>query len=540
MPGDIEDVPCTGRCAGCPSKAACTVAASSCAAETLGSQPGAGSPGTSRPSVYDVIIVGGGVIGCAIARYLSRFKGRVLLLEKAADVAAGASKANSGIIHGGYDAPFGTLKATLGWKGNRMYPQLDRELHFGFKEIGSLVLAFSPEESALLNELAVNGAKIGVDGLKIIDGDEVRRLEPSVNPAVHSALLCTHAGVVSPYELTIALAENAIQNGVDILLKHEVVDIQRDAAGGRRFTVKTNDGTSFHSHFVVNAAGLNSDKVAAMVGANDFVILPRKGEFILLEKGQSHFANRVLFPVPSPKLGKGILVSPTYHGNLLLGPTSRDLSLPAERARSSEDVVRLILSQARRTVPGFDASRAITSYAGLRARTDRGDFIVEESRFVPGFVNVAGIDSPGLTSAPAIAEMVGDILRRAGATLEPDARFVPSWRPIIVPKTDDYEGTLTNPDPRLRTICICERVTEAEIVDALHRGLPAASIDAIKKRTRAGMGRCQGMRCEAKVKQLIAREAGMPVDRVPSRGLGSSILPHQRLTEVDRQLLAKL
>nr|KAJ3423206.1 hypothetical protein HK105_000360 [Polyrhizophydium stewartii] len=473
--------------------------------------------------VHDVLVVGAGAVGCAIARELSKYALSVVVLDKAHDVSQGASKSNSGIVHGGYDERHGTVKSRLAHRGNQLFRQLERELHFGFREIGSLVLAFSPNEVAILQSLLENGRKNGVERLSIIGRDEILRLEPHINKEVHAALYCPDAGVTSPYEYTIALAENAIDNGVRFFLQHEVVDIQRVSdltayscnTDGHHYLVRTNrDGHSFRAKCIVNAAGLVSDRIAAMVGANNFHITPRKGEYILLNQSQGHMARCVLFPVPSPKRGKGILVSPTFHGNLLLGPTSRGAD---EASMTQREVLRFIVTASRHSVPDFDVAEAITSYTGLRAKCSRGDFVIEESDVAPGFINVAGIDSPGLTSSPAIALMVVDLLRRPlkaehGVEMQRNPRFNPNRRAIIVKKTPAFRGTIDNPDPALNIICRCEKVTEAEI----------------------------GSFCESRVAALIARETGIPIDRVPRRSAGSSILPHRRVTDADRQLLSEL
>ncbi|KAJ3010579.1 UNVERIFIED_CONTAM: hypothetical protein HDU68_002076 [Siphonaria sp. JEL0065] len=497
---------------------------------------------TSSTSSLDVIIIGAGVIGCAIAREMARMKLKVCVLEKGDDVASGASKANSGIVHGGYDETHGTLKARVSGKGNRMFKTWNEQLNFGFRVTGSMVLAFGPDEEPELNRLLENGAKNGITGLRIIDRTEIMKREPFINSNVHKALLCPHSGITSPYEYTIALAENAILNGVQFHLNCEVTDIQRLAPtselniphGG--FLVRTSNHQEFATRIVINAAGLFSDKIAAMLGAADFSILPRKGEYIVLDKTQAKFANHVLFPVPSPVRGKGILVSQTFHGNLLLGPTSRDVR---EDSRTNTEILKDILGSARQSVPGFDVSKAITSYAGLRAKCSRGDFIIEEAKHCPGLVNVARIDSPRLTSSPVVAEMVCGIVKRiwkrtTGTETPVNPWFNPIRPPIIIKKGPEYKGQIDHPTiPGLNVICRCEVVSEAEIVDAIHRPLGAHSTDAVKKRTRAGMGSCQGTFCEPRVANLIARELNMKVEDVPRRGVGSSLLPHKRVTEED-------
>ncbi|KAI9339165.1 FAD dependent oxidoreductase [Zopfochytrium polystomum] len=556
----LNSGPCS-TCSSCPSPSANCTSSPSMSAQQLGtatnpdrSGAAAGRPNPSSSSnlydpmgllpLYDVVIVGAGVIGCSIARELSRYRLKVIVIEKGEDVASGASKANSGIVHGGYDELHGTLKSKVAHKGNQMFHRLNEELNFGFRVTGSLVLAFEPSEVPELERLLENGRKkrftSGVKDLRIIGRDEILAKEPHINPEVFAALFCPHTGITSPYEYTIALAENAILNGVEFRLQHEVTDIQRigNRGGHLGYLVSAGSDEKIMTRYVVNAAGLFADKVASMVGAANFYIAPRKGEYIILDKSQGLMASHVLFPVPSPTRGKGILVSQTFHGNLLLGPTSREMS---EAHRTNIEVLEEIVAVARHSVPDFDVKKAITSYAGLRAKSDRKDFIIEESEKAPGFVNVAGIDSPGLTSSPAVAQMTVDVLRKAGLKTEGKSWFSPYRRPIIIKKTEGYKGVIDHPtDASLNIICRCERVSEAEIVDAIHRPLGAHSIDAVKKRTRAGMGWCQGGFCEPRVVALISRETKIPIDQVPRRGVGSSLLPHKRITEEDRQLLEEL
>ncbi|KAJ3073078.1 hypothetical protein HDU98_002284 [Podochytrium sp. JEL0797] len=556
---DIEDLPCSKASPDSPCKGTCTSCKRSATLESatalgLGSSFSARTNAddfvqNSASSSLDVVIIGAGVIGCAIARYLSQFKLKMCVLEKGEDVASGASKANSGIVHGGYDERHGSLKAVVSGRGNRAFEDLDKQLNFGFRRTGSLVLAFTPDEEVELLRLKENGEKNGIHGLKIIERDEILKREPYINPNIYKALACSHTGITSPYEYTIALAENAIMNGVQFRLRCEVTDMQRISpspalglpSGG--FLVRTGDQQEFTTKIVINAAGLYSDRIASMLGASDFSILPRKGEYIILAKDQAQYANAVLFPVPSPIRGKGILVSQTLHGNLLLGPTSRDVR---EDPRSNIEILSDILQNAHMSVPAFDPKKAITSYAGLRAKCSRGDFIIEESRNCKGLINVAGIDSPGLTSSPAVAEMVVDIVkgivkRETGKEPEVNEWFNPIRKAIIVKKDKDYKGVIDHPTaPALNIICRCEVVSEAEIVDAINRPLGAHSTESVKKRTRAGMGWCQGQFCEPRVAKILSRELNIPVEQVPRRGVGSSLLPHKRVTEEDRALLERL
>ncbi len=467
---------------------------------------------------FDVIVIGAGVIGSAIARELSKYTAKVLILEKENDVSNGASKANSGIVHGGYDAKHGTMKGYFSRKGNRMFRALNDTLNFGYLECGSMVLGFSDEDLIVLKTLMENGIKNGVDDLRIIEREEILKLEPHVNPEVKYALYCKSAGVASPYEMTIALAENAIQNGVHLKLKHEVTGIEKT---DQQFIVRTKQET-FMAPYIVNAAGLYSDRIAGLLGMNDFSIHPRKGEYILLNKNQGHLAKGVLFQTPSEK-GKGILVTRTYHGNLMLGPNAQEVQ-DVEAVGTGLEALKYIVETARKSVKDFNVKYTLTSFAGLRASSSIKDFIIEESA-VKGFINVAGIESPGLTSSPAIAQYVVEILEKTGLELRKDPAFNPYRKPIIVEKNQDFDGQIDDERPEKNIICRCERVTEAEIVDALHRGIEIDHIDGIKRRTRCTMGPCQGQFCTPRVQNIIARELQIDVSEVTRRGKGSSSLP---------------
>lgn len=467
--------------------------------------------------MYDIIIIGAGVVGTAIARELSRYQVKVLVLEKEGDVSCGASKANSGIVHGGYDAKHGTVKSQFSRRGNRMFAELNEELNFGYDECGSLVLAFSQEDFTTLEKLKENGEKNGVDDLEIIDQTRVREIEPHISDEVVGALYCPTAGVTSPYEMTIALAENAVANGVTIKLNEQVMFID----AGDSFLVHTKDN-SYESRRVINAAGGYADQIANMVGLRDFRIIPRRGEYVLLNKDQGHMANTVLFQCPTDK-GKGILVTHTFHGNLMLGPNAQEIDDPSE-VSTNKEVLDYIVETARKSIPDFDIRKTLTSFSGIRATSDRHDFIIEESK-VKGFINVAGIESPGLTSSPAIAKRVVEIVEESGLDLAFNPAFEPRRKAIIIPKDDRFDGEVDHEDPKKNIVCRCEKVTEAEIVDALSRGIDVDSIDSMKRRTRAGMGPCQGNFCGQRVAAVIAKTKGIPVDSVPKRGKGSSILP---------------
>lgn len=459
--------------------------------------------------MYDVIIIGAGIVGTTLARELSRTKAKVLILEKSIDVSMGATKANSAIVHGGYAEKHEALKGRLCYKGRTQFKRLDEELNFGFEESGSLVITEEDDKEGL-EKLMKNGIKNGLDDLSIIGRDEIRKLEPELSHDVKWALYCKGAGVCSPYEMAIAMAENAIKNGVELKLEHEVVGIDKE---GDHFTVKTTHG-KFESQYVVNAAGVYTDDMAKMVGADTFDILPRSGEYILFTRGTGDPINMVIFQMPT-KFGKGVLVASTYYGNLLIGPDAND-DVGKEDTSTHIERIAKIYDQTKELYSKINAKQFIRSFTGIRARSSTDDFIIEESR-IKGFINVAGIQSPGLTSSPAIAEMVIGILKDAGLKLEVNQDFDPNRKPIVTKKPlknlkevkEFIELPLGSKD---RIVCRCEQVKEEEIVDALHRGIKVKTVDGVKRRTRAGMGWCQGTFCKPRVIEVMEREYGEKID----------------------------
>ncbi len=475
--------------------------------------------------MHDVIIIGGGVIGCSIARELSRYNLDILVLEKGEDISTGASKANSGIIHGGYDAAHSKLKGYFSRRGNQMFDKLEEELNFGFSRCGSLVLAFSQEEREHLEKIMENGRKNGVGDLKIIEREELRKMEPNVSPEALYALYCPSAGIASPYEYCIALMENAIANGASLQLNAEVRAIEES---GDCFIVDTTRG-SYRSKYVVNCAGVNSDEVSAMLGIDDFHIIPRRGEYLILQRGSGEALKRVIFQCPT-KDGKGILVTPTYHNNLMIGPNAQEVIQKDDVATTRENL-SAIIQTARKSLPDFDTNKIIRSFAGIRATSSTGDFIVGKTS-VKNFINCAGIDSPGLTSSPAIALHVVELLEEEGLKLVANKNFNP-FRERVAVKLDD-ENTLTMRDvlPLTelplgngeRIVCRCEQVREKTIRKALDRGILVDSTDGVKRRTRAGMGVCQGAFCTPRVMEIIADHYNISIDDVSERGRVSSDL----------------
>ncbi len=447
--------------------------------------------------MYDFAIIGAGVTGSGIARALGRYKGSVCLIEKGEDVASGASKANSGIIHGGYAAKYGTLKGELNIQGNRMFAELNRELNFGYRKTGGLVLGFDETDLKLLEELLENGKKNGVTDLKIIEHDKIMEIDPNLNPRVKYALYAKDVGVVSPYEYTIALAENAVENGTDLFLNTEVRNIEQKE---KFFEIITNNKI-IRSRTVINAAGVYSDLVSKMAGVDYFEIMPRKGQYILFEKGTGSVVNSVVFQVPT-KLGKGILVTSTYHGNLMLGPNSEEVE-DREGTSTDEPTLEYVIEAAGKSLPEFNLKKRLKTFSGIRPTSSTGDFIIKEE--YPGFINVAGIESPGLTSSPAIAEMVVELLKKR-TNLEENNSFMPYRKAIIKPNSFDAAEVnrrikLESCDDKI--ICRCERVTEGEIRDALTRNISVKTIKGVKMRTRAGMGFCQGKFCAPRVDKII-------------------------------------
>lgn len=458
--------------------------------------------------IYDVAVIGAGIVGTAIARRLSRYQLSILILEEGIDVAMGATKANSAIVHGGYAEPASTLKGRLCIAGRRAFAELDQELNFGFRQTGSLVVT-AEDDPAPLYRLLKQGRQNGLDDLRIVDQAELRELEPKLNRELKWGLLCEGAGVCSPYEMAIAMAENAIANGAELKLESAVKAV-RGSRGS--FTIDT-ARESFQARYVINAAGVKSDLVAQMAGIDDFAILPRSGQYLLFARGTGKALNHVIFGLPTEK-GKGILITSTLYDNLLIGPDASD---QADREDTSTDLHRMakIYDACKELYDGLDPRQFIRSFTGVRACSSTDDFIIEESR-VPGFINAAGIQSPGLTASPAIACMVEDILAKSGLVLEADPDFNPHREPIIKSRElrplSEIKPLLDIPSAPEKIICRCEQVTEGEIIDAAGRGIPVNTIDGIKRRTRASMGWCQGTFCRPRIAEVMDRISEHPFD----------------------------
>lgn len=455
----------------------------------------------------DICIIGAGIIGTTIARRLSRYKLKITLIEKADDVAMGATKANSAIVHGGYAESNSKLKGRLCYQGRKQFADLNKELHFGFQPIGSLVLTSREEDLPKLQELEENGRKNGLTDLRILTGDEIREMEPAIHPDVRYGLYCEGAGICSPYGMAIAMAENAIQNGVELSLKEEILSIRRDDEG---YLLITNC-REIPTRYVINCAGLHAAHIAAMVHEPHFSIHPRSGEYILCSRDTGKLLNKVAFQMPSA-MGKGILVTPTIHGNLLIGPDAVHVE-GADRS-THPDRLTNIFKQALLTTPDLDPKWFLRSFAGIRAVSSTDDFIIEES-VSPGFFHAAGIQSPGLTSSPAIADRMVELLEKAGCPLEEDPSYDPIRKPLPFLKeplnpSEVKEGL--NAEGPQQLICRCEQVPRAVIEEVLRREIPIHSVDAIKRRTRASMGTCQGGFCRPRFLKVVKEITGKDLD----------------------------
>ena len=474
------------------------------------------------PQTYDVAIVGAGVVGALIARDLSRYDLRVALLERLHDVAQGTTKANSAIVHAGFDAKAGSWKAKMNVRGNAMMPELCEALHVPFEQCGSLVVGFTPEELPELGNLKVRGEANGVPGLQLLSREELLAMEPNVNPDAAGALYAPTGGIVCPYELCIAAAECAVREGVELFRDFDVEAIDQD---GGSFTLRGPAG-EIRANVVINAAGVHADDVARLIGDESFSITARRGEYVLLDSAQKGVVGRTIFQCPS-KMGKGVLITPTVHGNVLIGPSAEDIDDKLDFS-TTDPGLRGIQQTVARSVPGYRIRDVITSFTGLRAHSDRDDFILEPSKINSKFIHAAGVESPGLTAAPAIAAYIAEL---ALATIDPYPGVKPDWNPgrpepvrIAELTAGERKAKIKeNPDYG-RIICRCENVSEGEIIDCIRAPAGARDVDGVKRRTRAGMGRCQGGFCGTKVLEILSRELNLPPDAITKFGGGSKIL----------------
>ncbi|MGN0906949.1 MAG: NAD(P)/FAD-dependent oxidoreductase [Bullifex sp.] len=465
--------------------------------------------------IYDVVVIGGGVTGCSVARYLSLYDMSVVLLEKESELCTGTSKANSGIAHAGHDPLPGTLKAFFNVRGNQLLKQLEKQLDIDMVHNGSLVISFDDDDRRI-RALYERGLTNGVKDMKILERDEILTLEPAINPAVTYALKLGTGSIVCPFSLTYAMAENAEANGCMIMTGHKVIAIRRE---GELFRVITERG-DFLSGCIVNASGVYADLVNDMAAPHAFTITPKRGEYLLLDRTEGGLVHSTVFQLPTDK-GKGVLVTPTVHGNILVGPDSTTVG-EREDVSTVADGLEAVMEKARLSVPSLNFRAVITSFAGVRASTDMGDFIIDEP--VPGFFNAAAIDSPGLTAAPAIGE---HIAAKIASRLHTERKTSPVTERRCIPKASQMSlcerNDLIRTDPSYgNIICRCEEISEGEIREAVRRG--ASTIDGVKRRVRAGMGRCQGGFCSPAVMEIISSVKGIAMEGVRKSGTGSEVI----------------
>jgi len=474
----------------------------------------------------DVAIIGCGIVGAAVAYELAHYELDVEVIEKENDVAMGTTRANSAILHAGYDPAPGTLMAKLNVEGLTLAKKLCGQLDVPFRECGSMVIAFTEEEAEELERLYERGIRNGASGLSVLSGEEALMMEPNLNGETKAALLAESAAIVSPWEYALSLAENAVANGVKIRFDAEVTGIDKFQGG---FEIRTTSGT-VKARCVVNAAGLNAERIHDCVAAPSFETLPDRGEYFLLDKSEGGRVGHVIFQCPT-KVGKGTLVAPTVHGNLIVGPnneTPRSVSDTATTRQGLADVAR----GAKKSVPSLDLRESIRNFAGIRAASDFDDFIIRQADDAPGFIDLAGIKSPGLTAAPAVAKMAVSLLRECG--LEPAEKA--SWTTVRRPRrfsemdADEKRRLLARDSSHGRVICRCETVTEGEILNALRSCIPPRSVDGVKRRCGAGTGRCQGGFCAPRVVELLARHYRVSPARIPQDRAGMYILTGETKT----------
>ena len=467
--------------------------------------------------MYDITVIGAGVVGGLVARELAKYDVKICILDKENDVAMGATKANSAIVHAGFDAKEGSLKAKMNVRGSEMMEDVARELGVKYNRNGSLVVAFE-NERAEVEAIYERGLKNKVEGIRIVEKDELFAMEPNLNPDLSCALYAPTGAIICPYELCIAAVGNAMDNGAELKLNFEVVGIEKKDG---YYVIKGADGREVETKYVINSAGVYSDKVAEMTGDADFSVRPRRGEYMVLDKECGSFVSKTIFHTPT-KMGKGILVTPTVDGNLLLGPTAVDMDDKEDISVTPEGFANIMkgASDNAKNVPFF---KVITSFCGLRATGNVGDFII---KFRDGVITLGGIESPGLSSSPAIAEYVVELFADNGIKFEKKADFNPIRKPAHAFREMSMEekNEVIKRDNRYgRIVCRCEEITEGEIVEAIHANPGATDVDGVKRRTRSGMGRCQGGFCSPVVVEILQRELGVDFESVTKFGKGSVI-----------------
>lgn len=472
-----------------------------------------------QPEEYDVVIIGAGVTGAAIARQLGLLDLKTAVLEKNEDVCTETSKANSGIVHGGFDAKPGTMKARMNARGTALMPQLCADLDIPYINNGSLVLCFDEEHRPGLEKLYKQGQENGVPDLEIIDAQKLHELEPHLSDKAIAALYAPNAGIVDPFLLTVGLAENAADNGVNFYLNTPVESLEKTDEG---WNVRTPDKT-FKTKLVINAAGVHADRIHNAICPDDpKTIIPRRGSYVLLDRSAQPRVSHTIFQLPTPK-GKGVLITPTCHGNILVGPTAVDVEDPENTATTAQEL-EIVMAKARESMPDLPLRQVITSFAGLRAHEKDGEFVLSES--APGFIDALGIESPGLSSAPAIGEYIAAMVKDLLHAKEKDNPIRTRKGVVRMDELSlDERNALIKERPSYgQIICRCEMVTTGQIEDCLHRSIPVTTLDGVKRRVRAGMGRCQSGFCMPRVMEILARENGEEMDHVCKSGPDSTII----------------
>lgn len=478
----------------------------------------------------DVVIVGGGITGCATARELSKYALSVVLVEKATDLSTGTTKANSGILHAGFDPHPGTFKAMTNARGNQLYHELENELSFEIRWTGSLVVAKTEQERSVLEELLERGRQNGVPDMEMLSLAQIFKMEPNLSKDITAALYAPTAGVISPFNAAISFAECAVQNGAEIMLDCEVEGI--DVQDGKITAVNTSKGR-IDTACVINAAGVEADRLSALAGDRSFMITPRKGEYLLFDSSVSDkLVNSIVFPTPS-KFGKGILVCSTYHKDAFIGPDAQNID-DKEDTATTDYGMHLVIERARDIVPDIPLGAVITEFAGLRAIADTNDFVIGPSKMVKGLFHAAGMQSPGLTVAPAVAEMIVGAMKEQGISLKEKTGFKRAIPKKVQVRylTDEEKSELIKKNPLYgRVICRCETITEGEIVDAINSICGARTVDGVKRRVRAGLGRCQGGFCLPRVTAILARELGIELTDVIKESAGSRLFCEKKHAE---------
>ena len=469
----------------------------------------------------DIVIIGAGVIGCSIARELSKYNLDTCVVEKNNDVAEGISKGNSGIVHAGYNEKENTLKAKLNLEGNYLFDGLSKKLDFSFKRNGALILAFNEDEMKKVHELKANGDKLGVPALEVLDRNEVLNLEKNISPKVVGALYAKSSGIVSPYEMTIALGENASENGVEFKLGHKVIDIKKEDDG---FILLFENKETIKTKIIINAAGLYGAFINNLINEEKYEINPLKGEYCLFDKVAGGICKKTLFQVPS-KNSKGILVTPTVDGNLLLGPNAKS----DEYVTTSREGIDEIIEKGSKTIEDLPLNRILTTFSGIRPKTDVGDFIIKSSKDNPNFINVIGIDSPGLTAAPAIGKYVVSLVSNIVNLTEKD-NFKEHRKGIIrfsELNIEEKNKIIKENSSYGKMVCKCELITEGEIIDSIKRPLGATTVDGVKRRTRAMMGGCQGIGCMLTIANILSRELGISINDIKKNNESSVVVGYK-------------